>query len=58
MSFLNTAASYTVGSASTGGILTLENNGANAQINDFGGSHTINALINVMGNNDLNVTVC
>ena len=56
LSFLNTAASYTIGSWS-GGVLTLNNNLSNAQINDFGGSHTIAAWINVAGNNSLNVTV-
>ena len=35
----------------------LNNSGSNAQINDFGGSHTISAPIAVAGNNNLDVTV-
>ena len=58
LSFLNTAASYTVGSGTAGGYLLLNNGvSTNNQINDFGGSHTVNATIQVMGNNNLNVTV-
>ena len=57
LSFLNTAASYTVGSGTTGGLLALNNNTSNAQINDYGGSHTITVPVVVLGNNNLNITV-
>ena len=52
LDFLSTA-SYTI----SGGNILQFNNGSNGQINDYGGSHTISTLINVLGNNNLNVAV-
>ena len=56
VSFLNTAAGYTVGPG-TGYTLTFNNGGSDAQINDFGGTHAIRAPIAVAGNNNLDVVV-